>query len=258
MLRRLKNKIKKLTPGKSSVKNGFEHVYGEPSPSAKMIINQSPNQRVEMIKTLDRLEYDPYCDSVLKFHKEGILRFGEQWDFLDLPLVVFTICKILQPKDYLEVGVRRGRTLACAAKAAPAIRLKGLDLWMENYAGIPNPGPAFVSQQIKLIHPRVKLELLSGDSHVLLPSIPEKSFDLITIDGDHSEVGAMQDLKEAYRLARPGGAILFDDISHPAHPYLEKVWKDFVTEHNLDHAEYSAAGYGVGVAFKKHLEAFPQ
>jgi len=50
-------------------------------------------------------------------------------------------------------------------------------------------------------------------------------FDLITVDGDHSEEGAFDDLLNVIPHLNVGGILVFDDIAHPTHPYLLGVWK---------------------------------
>jgi predicted O-methyltransferase YrrM len=75
---------------------------------------------------------------------------------------------------------------------------------------------------------RKRIEFISGDSHKTLPRFFGKGFtgvlaktfgpkrpagfDLITIDGDHSLLGAHQDLVDTMPHCAIGGAVVFDDI----------------------------------------------
>lgn len=118
-----------------------------------------------------------------------------------------------QPKTYLEIGVRRGWSLAQVVAGNPSVTVTAIDMWVPGYGGVDNPGPEFVLSQVK----RAVGEwasypvFLSGDSHQILPTL-EPGFDLITVDGDHTGPGAIADLNEAYRLLNPGGFIVFDDL----------------------------------------------
>jgi predicted O-methyltransferase YrrM len=138
----------------------------------------------------------------------------------------------LQPKNYLEVGVRRGFSMAMVAARSPETEIYGFDMWIKNYADVPNPGENFVRSEIQKLGYKKKIHLINGDSHQTLraffgskkaklrdrlksgwntKSKPE-NFDLITIDGDHSLLGAYQDLLDTMPHCAVGGVVVFDDI----------------------------------------------
>ena len=77
---------------------------------------------------------------------------------------------------------------------------------------------------------RGNLELISGDTQKTLPQFlrnhPDDLFDLATIDGDHSEEGAMRDLRNVAPRIASGGLLLFDDLTNSNCP-LAGVWKHF-------------------------------
>ncbi len=142
------------------------------------------------------------------------------------------LARELQPKSYLEVGVRRGFSMAMVAARSRETEIYGFDLWVPDYAGVPNPGPEFVQSEIRKVGYERKVHFFSGDSHKTLPVFfRNKSsrfldrlkwkwtsqnllseFDLMMIDGDHSLVGAYQDLLDCMPHCSVGGAIVFDDI----------------------------------------------
>lgn len=146
------------------------------------------------------------------------------------------LARELQPKTYLEVGVRRGFSMAMVAAQSPQTEIYGFDLWMANYADAPNPGPEFVQSEMRKIGYSKKIHLINGDSHQTLPaffrdkkaSFRERlklewtnrnrptDFDMIIIDGDHSLLGAYQDLSDTMPHCAVGGAVIFDDISSSA------------------------------------------
>ena len=56
-----------------------------------------------------------------------------------------------------------------------------------------------------------KVELQKGRSQDILPTLPEDTFDLVVIDGDHSSASVCSDAKNSLRLLKRGGFIVFDD-----------------------------------------------
>jgi predicted O-methyltransferase YrrM len=148
---------------------------------------------------------------------------------IELRSLLAWLARELNPASYLEVGVRRGFSMAMVAARCPDVALYGFDLWIRNYAGVDNPGPGFVRQEIRRLGHRGPIHLISGDSHVTLPRFLRQRrafwslrlsgrhrphrFSLITIDGDHSILGAYQDLSETMPFCAAGGAVVFDDIT---------------------------------------------
>jgi predicted O-methyltransferase YrrM len=167
----------------------------------------------------------------------------------------------LKPENYLEIGVRRGRSLGVAATAFQDVNIYGFDLWVQNYAGMENPGPEYVTDELKKLNHKGNLTLISGDSKKTIPEFfktnPELYFDVITVDGDHSKKGAYRDLINILPRLKVGGVLLLDDISHPQHRYLEKLWdrvigksKDFVQ------FKYTELGYGIAFAIRQEFHDY--
>lgn len=170
-------------------------------------------------------------------------------------LGAFTL--MAQPNRYLEIGVRRGHSLCMVASCSRApMAIYGFDLWLENYAGEENPGAQLVRSEIEKFGYKGRLELISGDSRHTIPQFfkgKRTSFqlDMIFVDGDHSAEGARIDLLNVIDRVAPGGLLVFDDISHPDHLYLQGVWEkvmanreDFTVRSALHHE------YGWAVAQK--------
>ena len=216
----------------------------------------SPQTIQRVCDALEHLESDDYLEFMLGWYASGQKTFGANWRYIDLLTILQATAQALQPRNYLEIGVRRGRSLAVVAAAAPACDLFGFDLWMQDYAGMPNPGPDFVRSELQKLNHRGHLELISGDSHQTVPDFfqqhPGLEFDLITVDGDHSEAGARLDLETVIPHLSVGGVLVMDDITHPQHRYLERIWDDLLG----DKAKYSCGkfgelGYGVAWAVRK-------
>ena len=209
------------------------------------------------LELLERLDADAYTTYVAQFYRDGLRRFGENWQYADIVTVLMAVADLLKPQRYLEIGVRRGRSLCAVASRAPDCALYAFDMWIQGYAGMQNPGPDFVAQQLKLVGHRGPVRFTDGNSHETLPRFfagnPDLMLDLITVDGDHSRIGAAQDLSDVLPRLAVGGVIVFDDICHPAHPELSEVWRTLVAEDPRYSAwSYADVGYGVGVAIRKY------
>jgi predicted O-methyltransferase YrrM len=101
-----------------------------------------------------------------------------------------------------------------------------------------------------------RVEFVTGNSHQTLPEFfakhPELELDLVTVDGDHSDEGAHEDLMTVLPKVSRGGAIVFDDVAHPLHPNLYRIWSKALVDCGvpLISTAYTAIGYGVAVAVR--------
>jgi predicted O-methyltransferase YrrM len=191
-----------------------------------------------------------------RYYALGRERFGAAWGYLDQLTVLHAAASVTRPRRYLEIGVFRGRSLAVVASVAPEAELFGFDLWVPGYAGLENAGPELVREQLRRVGHRGPVRLVSGSSHetvpVLLAESPELSFDLVTVDGDHTEAGARRDLETVLPRVAVGGVLVFDDLRHPKCPWLERVWDEVVAAHPaFAAAKYTEVGYGVGFAVRR-------
>jgi ADP-heptose:LPS heptosyltransferase/glycosyltransferase involved in cell wall biosynthesis len=172
------------------------------------------------------------------------------------------------PENYLEIGVRRGRSLAQVMTQSRFTDALGIDLWIEDYSTIPekniftsNPGPEFVIKELKKFHITHLPKLIRGNSHEILPSLfnnPEipDYFELIVVDGDHGYAGAKQDLEITNQHLKPGGILVFDDITHPSHPELRILWNEFKEQNKKYIFLEDLSGNGTGIAIKPPFDKF--
>ena len=172
----------------------------------------------------------------------------------------------LQPETYLEVGVRRGWSACMAAHRNPNLSIWAFDMWIHGYSGSENPGPGFVLSELGRVGFLGEVEFVSGNSHETLPAflgngngeitadaklsnlakVRPAYFDMIVIDGDHSILGAYQDIWDLISYCEVGGVLVFDDIN-PDATYseirtelgddpqgwrgLDRVWQEAMVEH---------------------------
>lgn len=219
----------------------------------------SANTLRQVVQIVKQLEVDEYVRYLNSYYQAGLERFGEAWRYADILTVLLATAQLLKPESYLEIGVRRGRSMAMIAATCPECNIVGFDIWRENYAGMANPGPAFVQSEIEKVGYRGRLELISGNSHETVPRYfkehPDAFFDLVTVDGDHSAKGTEQDLRDVMPHIKIGGVLVFDDISHPTQPHLLEVWQRVVgADPEWITWEFCELGYGVGLAVRKEAK----
>lgn len=153
---------------------------------------------------------------------------------------------------YLEVGTRLGHSLAlvCLVAGDELAIATAVDLWVRRYGGEPNPGADEVLERLRgLGVGDSQLELLSGDSHTILPNLKGREYDLVLIDGDHTELGARQDLEQGFELLAPGGSLVFDDCDNGPEGNLREVWLDVMRGRDCE-VEFASVGVcaeGAGV-----------
>lgn len=109
--------------------------------------------------------------------------------------------------QYLEVGLYEGRSAIWMLEnilTHPTARMTGMDIFdgtfKERYfANIERSGLAD------------KVNTITGYSQIVLRSLPLNSFDIVYIDGSHSEDDVLEDAVLSWRLLKENGVLIFDD-----------------------------------------------
>jgi predicted O-methyltransferase YrrM len=171
---------------------------------------------------IDKLTRDEvWIDTIIHMIKQ---------DVLETRRALSCLAELLKPRRYLEIGVRRGLSMAMVAGRVPDCDITGMDVWIENYAGASNPGPDFVRREMQRVGFSGQLQFITGVTQDTLPEFvgnqPEP-FDLINVDGDHTYEGARSDLWLSILVLKKGGVLLFDDIHGEI---VSKVWADCKAE----------------------------
>ena len=210
----------------------------------------------DALAVLDRLESDQYGAFVGDFYRAGLQRFGDRWRYADINTVVMGLARRVRPQTYLEIGVRRGRSLAMLSSVAPECHVVGFDLWIPDYAGMPNPGPGFVERELKRLGHRGTIELVTGPSSETVPRYfaahPDYYPSMVTVDGDHSVEGAADDLRTVAARIPAGGALVFDDVRNPSHPGLRAVWDEVIAgDPRWSAWTFDEVGFGVSFAIRR-------
>lgn len=216
-----------------------------------------PSTRRRLIDALELIDNDD-CDlgRISRF-KQTMSEGAAHADLLDNATIAHAAAELIKPRRALEIGVRRGFTSCAIVAGAIDVELHMMDSWRPIYSERPNPGPVLVRQQLLAVGHRGRPVFHQGNSHELMPRLfavePNLQFDIIVVDGDHTEAGADQDLRDTFPRVARGGVLIFDDLMHPSHRYLLDVWRRW-TEKLSDQftfAEYLDDGLGVGWAVRR-------
>ena len=162
-------------------------------------------------------------------------------------------CATALPRRYLEIGTREGDSLRVVVEHAYTLeRVVCADTWGGEWGGTGRGGHAHVEAMLSAMLYVGEVRFLDGDSHQTILTLDEQ-FDLILVDGDHSEEGGAADLRNVWPLCAPGGCIVFHDVCHPAHRYLSGVWDRFVATH-VDEIRVEGQileGHGLGYCIRR-------
>jgi predicted O-methyltransferase YrrM len=228
--------------------------------TAKTLVNAACSAQTwrEILRFHGELASDDYVCYVDNYYRHCYERYGPAWHYFDIVNVLYAAAKLIRPKRYLEIGVRRGRSVCTVARAHPDVAIHGFDLWVDNYAGMENPGERFVRRELASHQHRGLAEFIEGNSIETVPQYlkahPDMLFDLITVDGDHSESGARIDLENVLPKLAPGGVLVFDDVAHPDLPHMLSLWRKVTSRYRaLETFEFTDAGYGVAFAVNRGI-----
>lgn len=167
-----------------------------------------------------------------------------------LYMALETVCKTISPDSYLEVGSREGTSLRTVVESSPRLgNVVVCDTWEQGHGGSGRGTHFHIASLLDDLGYKGKRTFLSGDSLMLLPTLHD-SFDLVLIDGNHTDRYAEADARQGWRLLRPGGILLFDDITHPAHtlqPVYERLFEEFGAQ------QFSGIAGDVGVMRKYQM-----
>jgi len=132
--------------------------------------------------------------------------------------------------NILEIGSYEGRS-ACwfldNLMQHPASRLTCVDPW------ISRDGTHRWASDMDEVYQRFlgniaasgkgdQVSVRRGDFQAIADQLPERSFDLVYVDGDHAEDVVYADTLSAYRLVRDGGLIVWDDYFWSANDSVKR------------------------------------
>ncbi|MHC4712975.1 MAG: class I SAM-dependent methyltransferase [Planctomycetota bacterium] len=155
--------------------------------------------------------------------------------FWGMYLAKYRIARDLAPDSICEIGVRYGYSAWAFLCAAPTASYRGLDAQTGAHGGIkgentflyvtgligrdyPQCAATFVTIDTRRIRSVLETGGIAysdadGDRQVRFVN-PANQFDLIHVDGDHSEAACIHDLEMGLAACKPGGLVVIDDYDY--------------------------------------------
>jgi len=202
----------------------------------------TPSVNAAAADTLEALSADDVNKPrLIAWLREGVANGESRFEIRS---ALRAISRATQPRSYLEIGTRRGWSLAQVVAESPDVQVYAFDWWVQSYGGVNNPGPGFVRDEMRRVAPdhRGQIHFLSGNSHDTLPVFFQdvaigtaelkdtalirtgenapRMFDLVTVDGDHTALGTWWDLADVMQHIAIGGSLVIDDLVDSADELL--------------------------------------
>ncbi len=169
--------------------------------------------------------------------------------------ILARLARKMPVESYLEVGVRDGATLWTVIEAAcESLRLVACcDTWSDAHGGTDRGSHDHIDRLLSAVlyyYREGQVVWLDGDSAETLPALlasePDRRFDLVHIDGDHSEGHALVDMKNGWNLT--GRILVAHDTNYSA---VKNAWEEFVLgAEGLACCQRNLTGRGTGVAVR--------
>lgn len=132
--------------------------------------------------------------------------------------------------NILEVGFNAGHSSTLFLESNPNSKVISFDICEHPYVDK-------AKNDIDILYPN-RHTLIRGDSRLTIPNfITDITFDLIFIDGGHSEEVAMADLLNCKRLATKDTIIVLDDYAKDGESYTigpTKAWDTFINNKEIE------------------------
>lgn len=161
--------------------------------------------------------------------------------------ILARIARQLPVRSFLEIGVRDGCTMWVVQEASiQTIRLMALaDTWGDTHGGNGRGSHDHIDRLLSAIcyyHNGGDVIWLDGDSRETLPELreqrPDLRFDLVHVDGEHSEEAALSDLTNGWAMCE--GAMVAHDCRVGR---VRRAINTFSAEHGVE-AEFYDGGHG--------------
>ena len=144
-------------------------------------------------------------------------------------------------KNVMEIGFNSGFSALLMLLSNPNLKINCFDLGDHKYAL-----PCF--EKIKETFGD-RINITFGNSVKILPKINE-TYDLIHIDGGHSNFVASNDIINSYRLSKEGTILIMDDYNFPN---LHQLWDEYIIYYDLKSLDiniYSTDGHDIKIVVK--------
>jgi predicted O-methyltransferase YrrM len=151
----------------------------------------------------------------------------------------------------LEIGVGSGVTLDHILKSIPRIQYHGVDPFTEYRNDINGTDKRIKENKSSLFDvlqkwkaKKANVVIFNARSEILAPNLKKDSFDLIFIDGEHTEEQVRLDSTLYWHTLSTGGVMVWHDYDrHKMFPGVKKAVDEFVEDNELELLEIGDLTY---------------
>jgi phospholipid N-methyltransferase len=129
-----------------------------------------------------------------------------------IPNELLQNCKILGDRKYLLSELPKGGTVAEVGTQSGRFAREIIDVMKPAQLHLIDLNWSHFEEKY-LVDVDSHVERHKGDSSTLLSTFPDKHFDLVYIDGDHSYTGVWRDIEAAKSKIKPGAHMIFNDYT---------------------------------------------
>lgn len=143
----------------------------------------------------------------------------------------------------LEIGFNAGFSTILMLLSNPNLYVDAVDIGDHGYVD-------WCASLVEELFPN-RFRLIKGDSKMIVPQMTQELYDLVHIDGDHSEQGAATDIINVLRLAIPHHTkVILDDTDIP---HIERLWKIAMVEGYIENTPLHSETefHKIGIAIRK-------
>ncbi|SNT13945.1 Methyltransferase domain-containing protein [Noviherbaspirillum humi] len=136
--------------------------------------------------------------------------FTTDWFSHNIPTweqVISPHLRSLPSPKVLEVGAFEGRSSVWLLQNFPALRLTVIDPWAFTNDASEDTFKRFKNNVAPYSE---RVSVMKGKSQ-LMRSLPDREFDLVYIDGEHTSAAVIHDAVLGFELLKVGGLMIFDD-----------------------------------------------
>jgi 2-polyprenyl-3-methyl-5-hydroxy-6-metoxy-1,4-benzoquinol methylase len=146
-----------------------------------------------IVKIFDLYEADEFDFRTYSYPEDELAYLFDEW--VPYYRMKHAICKSINPKSILEIGVRYGYSAIAFLKAVPTTKYIGVDNDSDTFGGATNA----IQWARKITH-EYNADFIIGDTQAM-DKLPGDHWDLIHIDGQQDGEGTFHDLELAIKKA---------------------------------------------------------
>jgi Lipopolysaccharide biosynthesis proteins, LPS:glycosyltransferases len=201
-------------------------------------------------KLLDAIQKDPFINNVISSTKEyinlhllpivknigeplegNIFMFHHSYyyynDFTSKQKNIVMVSSNKNFNNCLAIGFNAGFSSLLILNSNKNIKLTCVDICQHKYAI-----PCFNKLKEDFGD---RIELIQGSSDQILPTLSDKNYDLIHIDGSHDANITELDIINSFNLSKPGTVFIMDDTNFH---YLKVLWDKYVNFYKLKNPDF--------------------